>query len=131
MEAGVSVEVVPQVNTLPAGSDASVQNIGTANHLVLKFNIPEGNGIKNIVKTSTSGLVDTYTITYDKGNTSTFQVTNGNGIVNITKTGTSGLVDTYTILFENGQSTTFQVTNGEKGDQGPAGENATIVIRRL
>lgn len=37
----------------------------------------KGNGIVSIVKTSTSGLVDTYTITYDDGNTTTFTVTNG------------------------------------------------------
>lgn len=36
-----------------------------------------GNGISTIQKTSTSGLVDTYTITYTDGNTSTFSITNG------------------------------------------------------
>lgn len=36
-----------------------------------------GNGIASITKTGTSGLVDTYTITYTNGNTSAFTVTNG------------------------------------------------------
>ena len=36
-----------------------------------------GNGIASIAKTGTSGLVDTYTITYTNGNTTTFTVTNG------------------------------------------------------
>lgn len=36
-----------------------------------------GNGISSINKTSTSGLVDTYTITYTNGTTTTFTVTNG------------------------------------------------------
>ena len=36
-----------------------------------------GNGISSISKTGTSGLVDTYTITYTNGNTATFTVTNG------------------------------------------------------
>lgn len=36
-----------------------------------------GNGISSIRKTGTSGLVDTYTITYTNGATSTFTVTNG------------------------------------------------------
>lgn len=36
-----------------------------------------GNGIASIGKTGTSGLVDTYTITYTNGTTSTFTVTNG------------------------------------------------------
>lgn len=37
----------------------------------------DGNGIVSITKTGTSGLVDTYTITYTDGMTSTFTVTNG------------------------------------------------------
>ena len=36
-----------------------------------------GNGIVSTEKTGTSGLVDTYTITYDDGETDTFTVTNG------------------------------------------------------
>ena len=36
-----------------------------------------GNGIASISKTGTSGLVDTYTITYTNGQTTTFTVTNG------------------------------------------------------
>lgn len=37
-----------------------------------------GNGIQSIVKTGTSGNVDTYTITYTNGTTFTYTVTNGN-----------------------------------------------------
>lgn len=37
----------------------------------------DGVGISSIEKTSTNGLVDTYTITYDDGGTTTFHVTNG------------------------------------------------------
>ena len=36
-----------------------------------------GNGISSIEKTSTDGLVDTYTITFTNGTTTTFNVTNG------------------------------------------------------
>jgi len=38
---------------------------------------PAGKGIQSITKTGTVGLVDTYTITYSDGTTSTFTVTNG------------------------------------------------------
>lgn len=38
---------------------------------------PTGNGITSIQKTGTSGLVDTYTITYTDGTTATYTVTNG------------------------------------------------------
>lgn len=37
----------------------------------------DGSGIASIDKTGTSGLVDTYTITFDDGHTETFDITNG------------------------------------------------------
>ena len=84
---------------------------------------PQGNGISTIVKTSTTGLVDTYTITFTDGNTTTYTVTNGNGIADISKTSTSGLVDTYTITFDNGDTDTFTVTNGKDGIDGVDGQD--------
>lgn len=42
-------------------------------------------GIQTIAKTGTSGLVDTYTITYADTTTSTFTVTNGKAITSITQ----------------------------------------------
>lgn len=78
----------------------------------------EGQSIKAIKKTSTSGLADTYTITLTDGTTSTFSVTNGKGISSISKAGTSGLVDTYTIQFNDDTTSTFTVTNGANGDKG-------------
>ena len=50
-----------------------------------------GNGISSITKTSTSGLVDTYTITFTNGQTTTYQITNGeNGsVVDVQVDGTS------------------------------------------
>jgi hypothetical protein len=71
-----------------------------------------GNGIASITKTSTSGLVDTYTITFTNGNTTTFDVTNGKSITNISKTSTSGLEDIYTITYNDNTTSTFTVTNG-------------------
>lgn len=71
-----------------------------------------GKSIQKIELTGTVGLVDTYTISYSDGSTSTFDVTNGNGIVSIAKTGTTGNVDTYTITLTDGSTSTFTVTNG-------------------
>lgn len=87
-----------------------------------------GNGIASIVKTSSSGLVDTYTITFTDGNSTTFTVTNGNGISTIEKTSTVGLVDTYTITFDNGNTETFTVTNGADGQDGQDGSAATVTV---
>lgn len=74
-----------------------------------------GGTIDKIEKTGTSGLVDTYTVTYNDGDTSTFEVTNGNGIVSIEHTSSSGYYDTYTITFTDGSTDTFTVKNGEDG----------------
>ena len=87
-----------------------------------------GNGIANIELTSSSGLVDTYTITFTDGNSTTFTVTNGNGIASIEKTSTVGLVDTYTITFDNGDTDTFTVTNGKDGIDGQDGAAATVTV---
>lgn len=50
-----------------------------------------GNGISTIAKTSTSSNVDTYTITYTNGTTTTFDVTNANVVNEIS----SGSGNTY------------------------------------
>ena len=53
---------------------------------------PEGVGIASIEKTSTVGLVDTYTITLSDGNTYDFTVTNGSGGSGVPEGGTTGQV---------------------------------------
>lgn len=97
----------------------------------------DGNGIANIAKTSTSGLVDTYTITYTDGSTSTFDVTNGKdgkdgqqgeqgvGVRSITQTSTSAEsegVNVITCTLTDGSTSTFEVRNGARGAQGAQGE---------
>lgn len=52
-------------------------NTGTEEDFIASLIGESGRGIVSIEKTSTSGLVDTYTITYTDDTTSTFQVTNG------------------------------------------------------
>ena len=77
------------IGTVTSGDTPSVTRTGTNENPVLNFVLekgdkgdtgntgPTGNGIASITKTSTSGLVDTYTITYTNGDTTTFTVTNG------------------------------------------------------
>lgn len=92
----------------------------------------EGRGVSSIAKTSTEGLVDTYTITYSDDTTETFTVTNGatgatgKGISGIAKTGTSGKVDTYTITFTDSTQSTFTVTNGNDGANGRGIKSVTL-----
>ena len=51
--------------------------ITLADQTHIDIDVVDGRGISHITKTSTSGLVDTHTITYNDGSTSTFTVTNG------------------------------------------------------
>lgn len=89
--------------TLPTGASATASYSPETG--VFSFGLPRGakgdtgatgetgNGISNIRKTSTSGLVDTYTITYTDGTTTTFAVTNG-------QNGTGSVAD----VWQNGVS---------------------------
>lgn len=109
------------VTTLTPGSSATA----SYSNGVLALGIPRGNtgatgnGISAIIKTGTSGLVDTYTVTYTNGQTMTYTVTNGakgdtgNGIESVELTSTSGAVKTYAITFTDGSTTAFDVTDGE------------------
>lgn len=113
-----------QIGTVTEGNEPAVtRRAGSTNEnpildFVLKTgatgeNGATGNGISSVSKTSTSGLTDTYTITYTNGNTTTFDVTNGKGIDRIEKTATVGNKDTYTIYFNDNSTSTFEVANGE------------------
>lgn len=51
--------------------------ITLADNSTTTVSVENGKGISSIAKTSTAGLVDTYTITYNDSTTSTFSVTNG------------------------------------------------------
>ena len=138
--------VVTSIEDITGGKRINVQwtlDNGTVqtDHVDL-VNGTDGNGIKSITKTGTSGKVDTYTITFDDDTTETFTVTNGNdgqdgedgnGIKSIEKTGTSGLIDTYTITFDDDTTTTFTVTNGKDGEDGegvPDGGTTGQILRK-
>lgn len=75
-------------------------------------------GIRNIEKTDTEGLTDTYRITFSDGSTFSYNIANGRSIQEISLLGKNGLVDDYAIRFNDGSDYQFSVTNGEKGDPG-------------
>ena len=84
----------------------------------------DGNGIVSLVKTGSSGLVDTYTITFTNGETVTFDVTNGEkgdtgvGVSYVEYVETQGLYNIYRIVLTNGSFWTFWTKNGEDGAPG-------------
>lgn len=113
-------------------------------------------GIKTIAKTSTSGLVDTYTITFVDNSTTSYNVTNGKGISSITTyyavsssnsvapsswstsfqtmTNTDRYLWSYQHIVYNDESTvdTTKVvvgTYGDKGDKGNTG--ATPIVSAI
>lgn len=116
VDASITVDI-EDITMLAPDATPYVTNTGTDTDPVFHLFIPRGKGISGISKTSTSGLVDTYTITYSDGTTTTFTVSNGRGINTISKTSTSGLVDTYTIAYNDNTTSTFTVTNGKTAYQ--------------
>lgn len=72
----------------------------------------DGRAITSVAKISTSGLVDTYKISFSDNTSTNFTVTNGSSIKSIAKTGTSGLTGTYTVTLTDGTTSTFNVKNG-------------------
>lgn len=86
-----------------------------------------GTSIDRIEKTSSSGVVDTYTIYFDDDREpQTFEVTNGYSIISIEKTATLGNVDTYTVSLDNGDTYTFDVTNSNVADSMTAQDETTV-----
>lgn len=75
-----------------------------------------GNGILSVVKTGSSGLVDTYTITFTNGDKTTFTVTNG-------KNGEDGEKGDRGDKGEQGNTGATGATGakGDKGDKGDTG----------
>lgn len=116
VDASITVNIA-DITMLAPDATPYVTNTGTDTDPVFHLFIPRGKGISNISKTSTSGLVDTYKITYSDGASTTYTVSNGRGISTISKTSSSGLVDTYTITFNDNTTSTFAVTNGKTAYQ--------------
>jgi hypothetical protein len=146
-----TIEVARTITVAPT-QPAVVRNLGTSSNAQLEFFIPmgiqgpqgkqgpqgiegpqgaAGNGIDEISKLSTSGLVDTYRISFTNNTHYDYTVTNGDYISSIEKTGTSGLVDTYTITLTSGDTHTFTVTNGAEGAKGETGEVGNGIINIL
>ena len=93
-----------------------------------------GNGITSIVKTSSSGLVDTYTITYDNGNTQTFTVTNGQDgaaatiSVGTVTTGAEGSnAEVTNVGTSNAAIFDFVIPKGDTGETGATGAQGVSV----
>jgi len=82
VDASITVDIA-DITMIAEGAQPYVTNTGTSTDPVFHLFLPQspqgatGNGIANIAKTSTQGLVDTYTITMTDGTTYTFTVTNG------------------------------------------------------
>ena len=114
---------------------------GTAAEWVMSLIGDDGIGLAKIEKTSSDGLVDTYTIWYTDSTSYTFTVTNGAqgeqglqgeqgvGIVSIEYASTSedGLTDSYLISMSDGNTASFTVRNGAKGEKGDKGDDGVGV----
>ena len=117
----------------PAGPTGPIGPVGPAGD--------DGNGIASITLTDSTGNVDTYTINFTNGTSTTFTITNGTpgatgqtgpagvGIDSITGPQSANNVDTYTIHFSDGATSTFTVTNGIDGTAAAAGRGIDSVVK--
>lgn len=76
VDASISVQIA-DITMLAPSATPYVTNSGTNTDPVFHLFIPRGHGVASVTKTSTSGLVDTYTMTFTDGTSTTFTVTNG------------------------------------------------------
>lgn len=116
IDASITVTIA-DITMLSPNATPYVTNTGTSTDPIFHLFIPQGKAVSNIAKTGTSGLIDTYTITYNDGTTTTYTITNGKGIASLYKTGSSGLTDVYTITYTDGTYYTFNVVNGKPAYQ--------------
>ena len=75
--------------------------------------IYNGVGIDTIEKTATQGLVDTYTITFTDGSTTTYNVTNGTQLTEEQMSGVNEVVSTLS----SGTTGQFLMSDGNGGFQ--------------
>jgi hypothetical protein len=76
VDASITIRIA-DITMLEPDVTPRVTNSGTNTDPIFHLFIPRGKGISSIAKTNTSGLVDTYTITFSDGATTTYNVTNG------------------------------------------------------
>lgn len=76
IDASITVTIA-DITMLAPNATPYVTNTGTNTDPVFHLFIPQGKSISSVTKTGTSGLVDTYTITFNDGTSTQFTVTNG------------------------------------------------------
>ena len=76
IDASITMEI-RDITMLTYGSTPTVTNSGTSTDAVFHLGIPRAAGVQSVTKTGSSGLVDTYRMTFQDGFYADFQVTNG------------------------------------------------------
>ncbi len=104
VEAAIEAVVYGKTGAEQDEVDAMAKAIEDAIY-ALKYKPETGNGIASIEKTGTQGLVDTYTITYTDGTTTTFTVTNG-------EKGEQGIQGIQGVAGENGHTPVITIQEG-------------------
>lgn len=138
IDASITVQIA-DITMLEPNATPYITNSGTNTDPIFHLFIPRGykgdtgNGISTIAKTGTVGLIDTYTITYTDGTSSTFTVTNGargtdGSTPNITMSATAdntSSVNPSVLVTKSGtvDNPIFALAfSGLKGQQGVQGE---------
>lgn len=94
---------------------------------ILMLKGQEGQSIKGIEKTSTDGLVDTYTITFNDGTTSTFTVTNGDSKYKPAVEALGKRIDN--LILSSGTESSAEVVDARTGYDGEVYDTVGTAIR--
>lgn len=137
-DSGIDASITITVGTiqmLAYGSTPEVTNSGTSTDAVFNFKLPISAGVKSVVKTGTSGLVDSYRMTFDDNSYFDYTVTNGqDGIdgtdgddgyspVVIITSITGGHTVTITDAAHQSPGQSFNVMDGVDGQNGEDGQD--------
>ena len=127
LEAGMyyydlSIEMNGDVFTILNGTLKIESDVTTVKTYMTKYK-----GIKEIKKTSTSGLVDTYTITLTDGTTSTFTVTNGDSAYKPAVDALEKRIDN--LILSSGNESSAEVIDARTGYDGTAYNTLGTAIR--
>lgn len=78
VDASITVNIA-DITIIDYDQSPRITNTGTSTDPIFHLYIPRAAGVESIEKTRSENNVDTYTITFEDGFTSTFQITNGVG----------------------------------------------------
>lgn len=131
VDASITVNIA-DITIIDYDQSPRITNTGTNTDPIFHLYLPRAAGVESIEKTRTENNVDTYTITFEDGFTSTFQITNGIGSslsampdTNIVAP-TAGQILIYNATTHKWENETIDLSSRMKTDGSNASNHVTL-----